>query len=280
MHKALVRWARHLSNANVWAPGRLLTRTQKIFSLGACLPVLLAAAVFSAPAMATDVWTVTPAGPGPLNGTLGDTTVSLASSTASLFSQSGNKGTYRIWDNDAPANSAKIWPATAKPYDEFVIVAAPTASNLTVTFGRPLVNPQMLVYSLDNSTIDFSTTKAVGGAPAILTIVKNPGATYDPLTKVLGTLGFSAIPEGCSDTETRGCAVVTFIGTYSQLDMVVQSTNPLTTDGIGMQFGVDPAIEASMRPVPTLSEWGLALMALLLATVAGGLAHRRLRPTR
>lgn len=246
-------------------------------------PAVLATAAFTTPALATPVWSViTPGGAATTRtGTLSNTTITLTGALTISTAPSVNPpyNTYDIWDNAAAANTAQIWPATAMGQEQILVAARATQSHLTVTFGRPVVNPQMLVYSLDNSYINYSTTLTTAGTPGIVSVVKNPAATYDAGLKRLSSVGGGGVPEGCASTGGRGCAVVTFIGTYSQLDMDIQTTVG-GNDGLGMQFGVDPAVEAAMHSVPTLSQWGLLLMALLLAGTAGTVVRRRNPPTR
>ena len=258
-------------------PNSVSQRLRRL-SITTLVPALLASAVFSTSAAAAPVWSVIPTGgwATTLTGTLGDTSVTLTTTLASgtpapMFSGTTDYGTYNIWDNAAAENSAHIWPATAAGEIQVVVGVNSNPSHLTAKFGRPLINPQMLVYSLDNSFIDFSSTRTVANTPAVLSVVKNSSATYDSGTQKLGTTGWVIrVPEGCPESTPipgRGCAVVTFIGTYSQLDMVMQTTSG--GDGVGIQFGVDPAIEAArMQPVPTLSQWALLLMSICLAGTA------------
>ena len=249
-------------------PNFVVQRLRRL-SITTLVPALLVSAVFAPSAAAAPVWSVIPTG-GYLatqSGTLGDTTITVSNTAAVMASGSSDYNGYNIWDNAAAANSAQIWPATAAGQIQLLVGANRSLNHITAKFGRPLVNPQMLVYSLDNSYVDLSSTLTSTGAPAILSVVKNTAATYDAALKRLGTVGGGGTPEGCASTGGRGCAVVTFLGTYSQLDMVIQTTVG-NNDGIGLQFGVDPAIEASMRAVPTLSQWALLLMSICLAGTA------------
>jgi hypothetical protein len=86
---------------------------------------------------------------------------------------------------------------------------------------------------------------------SVFTIINNDGA--DPVT---GT--FAGLPEG---------ATVTFNGVPLRISYVGGTGNDVTLSS--------PAVVAPLAPVPTLSEWGLFLLAaLVFATGARGMKRR------
>jgi hypothetical protein len=147
------------------------------------------------------------------------------------------------------------------------------------TFSQPVFNPRVLVYSLDNSFVDFAATTNTDGQPASISATTNNSAAFDPSTKRLGRVQESASypAEGCNQVTPpsgRGCGVVQFYGYYTQIKLAPQSTRG--TDGVGFQVGYDPDVAAAAaRSIPTLTHAGLAALGLLLATLAARSLRRR-----
>jgi uncharacterized repeat protein (TIGR01451 family) len=157
--------------------------------------------------------------------------------------------TYCIWDSSVPQNSAQIWPASASAptWAQQIILGLNTATlanheRITIDFGQPLINPHLMVYSLDNSAIDFSSTRTIDGAPAVLAIDYNNAGIYDAVAQTFGTIGTAPIAEGCANNSPpgRACAYVTFVGTYNELQVDFYIT-AATQDGIGFNVGADAA---------------------------------------
>ena len=146
-------------------------------------------------------------------------------------------------------------------------------------FSQPVFNPKVLVYSLDNSFVDFAATTNADGQPASISATTNNSAAFDPSTKRLGRVQESASypAEGCNQVTPpsgRGCGVVQFYGYYTQIKLTPQSTRG--TDGVGFQVGYDPDVAAAAaRSIPTLTHGGLAALGLLLATLAARSLRRR-----
>ncbi|HEY0230692.1 MAG TPA: DUF5979 domain-containing protein [Dokdonella sp.] len=166
--------------------------------------------------------------------------------------------TYCIWDSAVPQNSAQLWPASASAPTcaQQIILGLNTATlanheRVTVDFGQPLINPHLMIYSLDNSGIDFSSTRTLAGAPAVLAIDYNNAGVYDPIAQTFGTTGTVPIAEGCANNAPpgRACAYVTFVGTYNELTIDFYITSGVQ-DGIGFNIGADassPSLGAYKR---------------------------------
>lgn len=240
---------------------------------------------------AAEVWTQVPPGTSgtSLTGTLGSLSVSLnstGSTVASTPSVNPGYNLYDIWDNDAEQdtgstilypNGARLWPVSAKGNVQYVVVARPGASVVSVQFSKPVYNPTVLVYSLDNSHVDFSQTRTSSGSPAVISAVTNSSAQFVPATQRLDRLPVSVSfgYEGCSKSSQanpsqpsgRGCGVMQFKGYYTELKLSFASDDE-RNDGVGFQVGYDPAASAPVQSVPTLAEGSLAALGLLMASLA------------
>ena len=240
---------------------------------------------------AAEVWTEVPQGTSgtSLSGTLGSISVNMSSTGSTVASTpSVNPGynLYDIWDNDAEQmaggatlypNGARLWPVSAKGNVQYVIVARPGASAVSVQFSKPVYNPKVLVYSLDNSHVDFSQTRTSSGNPAVISAATNSSAQFVPATQRLDRLPFSPSfgYEGCSKSSEadpaqpsgRGCGVMQFRGYYTELKLSFASDD-MRNDGVGFQVGYDPDASAPVQSVPTLAEGGLAMLGLLMASLA------------
>lgn len=163
---------------------------------------------------------------------------------------------YCIWDSAVPQNSAQIWPASASSPScaEQVVVGVPAAATavnpmrVTVTFGQPVINPKLMIYSFDNSAMSLSPTRDIDGNPAVLSVATNNAAIYDAGAQTLGTVGIAAIEEGCANNTPpgRACAYITFVGTYSQLQADFNLTSG-GNDGIGFNVGADATTPVSLQ---------------------------------
>ena len=269
-----------------------------LFRLRNAAAAALFTATLASPALhAAEVWTQITVGSGStsLSGTLGSigvTMTSTVSTVAAAPSVNPPYNLYDIWDNDATVdigggnilypNGARLYPASAKGNMQFVTAARTTANPITLTFSQPVFNPRVLVYSLDNSFVDFSATTTADGQPANISAATNSSAYFNSATKVLEREAYAVnFPyEGCSqplppsDPSGRGCGVMQFYGYYTQLKLNPQATR--STDGVGFQVGYDPDIAAAAaRSIPTLTHGGLAALGLLLATLAARSLRRR-----
>lgn len=163
--------------------------------------------------------------------------------------------TYCIWDSSVPQNSAQLWPASAATPDcaQQVIIGASssaTAANpnrVVIAFGIPMVNPRLMIYSLDNSGIDLSSTRTFDGNPAVLTVTHNNAAIYDAAAQTIGTVGPTA-QEGCPNNTPpgRACAYVLFNGIYSQVQVDFHITAG-NGDGIGFNIGADAVTPVQLQ---------------------------------
>ena len=263
----------------------------------AAAAALLTATLASPALHAAEVWTQITAGSDStiLSGTLGSlgvTMTSTVSTVAAAPSINPAYNEYDIWDNDAIVtvggvplsptvypNSARLYPASAKGNMQFVTTASTTANPITLTFSQPVFNPKVLVYSLDNSFVDFSATTTADGQPANISAATNSSANFTLATRVLGREAYTAnFPaEGCSQPSPpsgRGCGVMQFYGYYTQLKLNPQATQG--TDGVGFQVGYDPDVAAAAgHSIPTLTHGALAALGLLLATLAARSLRRR-----
>lgn len=277
--------------------------TMTFFRMRNAAAAALFTATLASPALhAAEVWTQITAGSGStsLSGTLGSIGVTMTSTTSTVAAAPSVNlpyNDYDIWDNDATVgtaptlypNGARLYPASAKGNMQFVTVArteadgiTPRANLITLTFNQPVFNPKVLVYSLDNSFVDFSATTTADGQPANISVATNSSAKFTPATKVLEREAYAVnFPyEGCSqplppsDPSGRGCGVMQFYGYYTQLKLNPQATR--STDGVGFQVGYDPDVAAAAaRSIPTLTHGGLAALGLLLATLAARSLRRR-----
>ncbi|MBH1964202.1 MAG: hypothetical protein I8H77_07700 [Comamonadaceae bacterium] len=255
--------------------------------------VLLAAALFGSNLQAAPVWLqVSPVGTSgtSLTGTLGGVSVTMTSSGPSIASTPSVNppyNSYDIWDNNATdvisgntvyPNGAGIWPASAMGNMQYVIAARATASLVTLRFDHPVFNPQVLIYSLDNSHVDFSQTTNFVGGTASISAVTNTSAQFVAGTRRLDRLPFSpSFPrEGCSKSTVadpnvpsgRGCGVMQLQGYYSEIKMIFV-TDVGGNDGVGFQVGYDPDAAKSVAAVPTLAPAGLAALGLIMAGFFG-----------
>ncbi|MET4578783.1 hypothetical protein [Ottowia thiooxydans] len=255
--------------------------------------VLLAAALFGSNLQAAPVWLqVSPVGTSgtSLTGTLGSIPVTLTSSGSAVTSTPSVNppyNSYDIWDNNATdvlggntvyPNGAGIWPASAMGNMQYVIAARPVASLVTLRFAHPVFNPQVLIYSLDNSHVDFSQTTNFVGGPASISAVTNTSAQFVAGTKRLdrGPVPATFPREGCSRSTVadpnvpsgRGCGVLQFQGYYSEIKMTFV-TDTGGNDGVGFQVGYEPNAAKSVEAVPTLAPAGLAALGLIMAGFFG-----------
>ncbi len=260
---------------------------------GCAAATFLAASTFASPALhAAEVWTQMTAGSGSnsVAGTLGPIGVTMTSSAAGLDDSIGSSA-YSIWDNDATTtvngqtlypNGARIYPASAKGNRVFVTSADGTPNNITVVFAEPVVNPIVLMYSLDGvvagtGTVDFSASRDTAGNVAQINVATNNAAAFNPATlRMVNSAPFRPFPEGCSQetpSTGRACGVMRFQGTYKELKFFMQTTS----GGVGFQVGMDPAVTAAANAakVPTTSHMGLIAVAAALAALGAAVLRRK-----
>lgn len=262
---------------------------------GCAAATFLAAATLASPALhAAEVWTqiTTGSGSNSLAGTLGSVGVTMTSSTSGISvapSINPPYNTYDIWDNDATTvyggrpvspNAARIYPTSAKGNMQFV-TSAGAPNNIAVVFAEPIVDPMVLVYSLDGvgvGTVDFSASRDTAGQVAQIGAATNNAGTFSPVTLRLFNSAPSSygFPEGCNQetpTTGRACGVMRFQGSYKELKFFMQNTS----GGVGFQVGMDPAVTAAANAakVPTTSPAGLVAVAAALAALAAAVLRRR-----
>ncbi len=275
--------------------------TMAFFRLRTAAAAALLTATLASPALhAAEVWMQIPS--GSTSGTLGSIGVTMAGTLPVSPGPAINPdyNVYDIWDNDATEsysgqtvypNGARLYPASAKG-NGMQYVASPSSvgssESVTLTFNQPVFNPVVLVYSLDNSYVDFSATTRADGRPAAAAVVTNSSANFNPTTQILERNNYVAsfpfegcstykVPEPSSGPEPtgRGCGVLRFSGYYTALTFAMQKTSA-GNEGVGFQVGYDPdAAAAVTRTVPTLAHGGLAVLGLLLATLAARSLRRR-----
>ena len=169
-------------------------------------------------------------------------------------------------------NNAAIYPASAATAPSQVILQNGTRpADYQVTFGRPITDPVLLVYSVETTALNFSATRTEGGDPATVNMTMNVAGRWNATTQVFSASrspndGWSL--EGCSQYQTypsidqarpsrRACAVMRFTGTYSAIQFRAN-----VNDGVGFQVGFDDPTLDPIVPVPTLSQTGLVALGL------------------
>jgi len=225
-----------------------------------------------------------------VNGTLGSVPVKLSSYYPSgtrapgvAFNiQTNTAPGYNIWDNNIPQNNAKLYPAAAVNATRDIVLLTQSRSTpadphrVRVSFGSPVVNPTLLFFSIDTSTLDFSSAVTASGAAAELTMTTNPPALVTGKSVTKNPAATTTQPdgdEGCRIDTARACGVVQFTGVYDEITFDVTGA-----DGIGMQIGagVVPDAQKSARSVPSLSGAGLMTMILSMVGLGGWFARRRI----
>ncbi len=262
----------------------------RMFARGAA--VLAAASLcLATSAQAQSNWTAFATAPptpgGPVTGTLLGANVTMTTAYPSGAPAVGDNVIAAtpapMWSNAyAPGGTtpAGIFPAGAASANSQAVVQVgiagynSTATNqgrTTITFSEPVVNPVLLFYSVDQTTIDFAGTTNTSGAAVTPTITVNSGGALTG-TQVRTNGAGTSTPEGCFDNSFRVCGVVRFSGIFSTLQFTHYSGIGVQ-DGVGFQIGSD--MLASALPVPTLPVAGLALLALGLASFGAGRLRRR-----
>lgn len=185
---------------------------------------------------------------------------------------------YNIWDNNVPQNSARLYPASAANATKDIVMlghATSTSANpsrVKISFGSAVINPTLIFFSIDSSTLDFSPARTAEGAAAPVSFTTNTGlVTGKAITRNPAVTGGSN-DEGCESNSRRACGVVQFWGTYNEL-----SFDLLGEDGVGFQLGtgVAPAQPGQTTAVPSLSGAGLAATILSMVGLGAWFARRR-----
>ena len=143
------------------------------------------------------------------------------------------------WGN----TNAGIYPASfnttnfefVRSNDVATTVATPSPAH--IDFGTPMLDPILIVYSLDNSGVTIKGTLDTAGNPAVTSIASNQPTKIDlPNQAISGPFaGGTNNREGCISGSRRVCGIFRFTGSYSQLTLG-QFGN--TGDGVGFQIGV------------------------------------------
>lgn len=219
---------------------------------------------------------------GPITGTLLGANVSVTSDYPSGTPTPGDNvvgfNTAPMWNNAyAPAGftPAAIFPAGASSANSQAVVQVGIAAydstathpgRTTITFSEPVVNPVLLFYSVDETTIDFAGSTTTSGAAATPSIVVNSGGTITGTQVHSNGTGAYTWQEGCFANSQRVCGVVRYSGIFSSLQFT-HYAGLRVQDGVGFQVGTD-LLASALRPVPTLSFAGL--MALVLGMAVFG----------
>lgn len=246
--------------------------------------------VFSTPVFAQAVWTEVPTGNyTSVSGTLGSVSIMLSSSYPSgsnalgtgFSIQNSTDPGYHIWDNSIPQNSAQLYPASAVNASKDIVMVSQAGSTaadpnrVKVRFGAPVLNPTLLFFSIDSSTLDFTPARTAAGVPATLSFTTNSAALVSgkSVTRNPAAVG-TAGPEGCQLNSTRACGVVQFTGWYDELLF-----DAMGDDGVGMQIGtgIVTSLPAAATPVPASSGVSLAATVLSVMGLAAWLSRRRHR---
>jgi hypothetical protein len=173
---------------------------------------------------------------------------------------------------DGAANYPDIWYSPTPPVGILwslgsinnAVAGSEGSIDVTVTFSEPVVDPRFHFLNLDNGTADFGT------APVIL-LSGNP--IFDVTGNVVNATPQPATVSGCQDAAGGGsngaCGTVELTGAFTSVTFTVLDTDTSTGSGDGFLWtvSIDPSLSAA-TPIPTLSEWMLVLLALLLGTAA------------
>ena len=143
---------------------------------------------------------------------------------------------------------------------------------MTVTFSQPILNPRFHFANLDFGTVDF-------GAVTVARLSGN--SEFEVMGSVLNSTPSPALLGGCEDlaggNPNGGCGTVELFGSIASVTFTVTDTEPVPGAGDGFAWTVsyDPAVAPTpVLTIPTLGEWGMLLMILLLAAVAVPILRR------
>lgn len=208
----------------------------------------LCAALAMSPACALEYWSEfsTPA----TDGTSGSVVAGTLHGTPITVNSVGSVYQFIRLDNGvAWGNStAGIYPASfSGTVHEFVrslgtTTTAATPSMATLDFGQPLIDPVLIFYSLDNSSLTVAGTQTTAGATVVngtdVTITANqPSMVNGAALAVTGPYAAGAAQpfEGCVAGSNRVCGMFQFKGSYSQLKLGQYGN---ARDGVGFQVGI------------------------------------------
>ena len=224
---------------------------------------------------------------GPITGTLLGANVSVTSAYPSGTPTTGDNviggSPAPMWSNTyAPGGltPAAIFPAGASSANSQAVVQVGIANydstaahpgRTTITFSEPVVNPVVLFYSVDQTTIDFAGSTNTSGAAVTPSISVNSGGALTGTQVASNGTGTFTV-EGCFDNSPRVCGVVRYTGIFSSVQFTHYS-GMRVQDGVGFQVGADQL--ASALPVPALPLTGLAALTLGIAAFGARRLGRR-----
>ena len=176
----------------------------------------------------------------------------LANGTAYTFTVKATNG---AGDGAASAPSASVTP--------FTVPDAPTNVTATAGAGQAVVGWTAPANNGGSAITRYTVTAIPGAAPqsAGLALQAAPAGG-----------GCTAIPPATSCTVTGLTPGVPYTFT-------VVATNAAGDSVASVQSNSVTPYALAVQPVPTLSQWALALLALLMAGVVGGMGLRQHRPT-
>jgi hypothetical protein len=132
-----------------------------------------------------------------------------------------------------------------------------------VVFSEPVINPRFHFANLDAGSVDF-------GGVTIARLSGNP--EFEVMGALVNATTATPIGGGCEDVmggnPNGACGTVELDGTFTSVTVTITDEDTVigAGDGFVWTVSVDPSL--TVTPIPTASEWGLFLLALLLAGVA------------
>ncbi len=179
---------------------------------------------------------------------------------------------------DGSANYPDVWFTPTPPVGTVWSIGSVDAggtvgsADLTVTFSQPVLNPRFHFVNLDFGTVDF-------GGVTVARLSGNP--EFEVTGSVLNSTPAQALLGGCEDlaggNPNGGCGTVELFGPITSVTFTVTDTEPIpgAGDGFAWTLSYDPAVAPTpVVTIPTLDEWGMVLLILLLSAVALPLLRR------
>ncbi|MFK5892114.1 MAG: IPTL-CTERM sorting domain-containing protein, partial [Pseudomonadota bacterium] len=140
---------------------------------------------------------------------------------------------------------------------------------LTVTFITPITNPKLHFYNMDASFVDVGATVTTGGGAVAISRI-NGNNEFEVVGAEVNNTTRAAINGGCeANDNTNGegaCGTIQLTGTYQNIRFSVVN-QAAGGDGFGLTISENTAV-ATATPVPTLSEWMLILLSIMLGFFA------------